>query len=223
MRRNWRHFLGITFPASVLFWLLYEYLNVAFPQWRYSGYLEGRAVQWAFGFVSFATVIPIIVEIWWLFRGPGAVMRRVTGRFSLLFAAVGGLSLLTPIFTEWFWVNQAAWAGPALLLLPYSGLAGFAAVPAGLIAGAVWELLNYWSLTKWQYTIHPDWPKLFEMPLLGYLGFIPFAFSTLAVYAVLQRVRPQTTTILALWVLAAAAMYVLTIIYVERGFWAPLG
>ena len=221
MRRDWRFFLGITIPASVLFWLMYEYLNVAFPQWGYRGELEGRLVQTAFGFASFATVIPILVELYWLFGGPDPKMWRAGARFQKGFVAVGGLFLLAPVLTDWFWVNQAAWVGPAILLLPFAGLAGRATIPAALASGFLWELLNYWSTTKWHYTIHPEWPKLFEMPLAGYLGFVPFAFSTLAVSVVLQRLKPRAATVLALWIAAAAAMYGLTILYAQGGFWTP--
>jgi hypothetical protein len=222
MRRDWRHFAGITAPASVLFWLTYEYLNLAFPQWDYTGYLEGRFLESAIGVLSFATVIPIMVELHWLFAGPEPQLRPVRVPRELLFVAAGALALALPVLTNWFWINQAAWAGPALLFLPYAGLAGLAAVPTALVAGFGWELLNYWSLTKWHYTIHPDWPRLFEMPLLGYLGFVPFAFSTLALYVLLLRVRPRAPTVAALWVAAAAAMLVLTVVWAERGFYTPL-
>jgi hypothetical protein len=60
------------------------------------------------------------------------------------------------------------------------------------------------------------------MPLLGYLGFVPFAFSTLALYVLLLRVRPRAPTVAALWVAAAAAMLVLTVVWAERGFYTPL-
>ena len=223
MRRDARHFAGVTIPASVLLWLMYEYLNVAFPQWRYRGYLEGRLVQSAFGFVSFATVIPIMVEFYWLFTGPDPAMRGPWQRHRAALVTVGTLALLAPVATDWFWVNQAAWLGPALLLAPFVGAAGLAAAPAALLGGFVWELANYWSWTKWEYTIHPDWPRLFEMPLLGYLGFIPFTFSALAVHAVLLRVKPAPRVAAALWACAAAAMFGLTLIYEARGFWIPAG
>lgn len=223
MRADPRHFAGVTVPASVLLWLLYEYLNVAFPQWRYRGYLEGRLVQSAFGFVSFATVIPIMEELHWLFAGPHPKMRNLWARHRVGLVIAGMLALLAPVATDWFWVNQAAWLGPALLLAPFVGLAGVAAAPAALLAGFIWELLNYWSWTKWEYTIHPEWPRLFEMPLLGYLGFIPFAYSALAVSAVLQRLKPRLGLVAALWICAAAAMFGLTLIYQARGFWVPAG
>jgi hypothetical protein len=209
MRRDWRHFLGIVVPASVLYWLVYEYLNIAFPQWRYTGSLNGRIVQAAFGVASFATVIPIMIELYWLFGGRDPAFRRIGASGRGWLVAFGLVSLAAPLLTGRFWINQAAWVGPALLLLPYVGLAAAAAVPAALAAGFGWELVNYWSLTKWQYTIHPEWRRLFEMPLAGYAGFVPFAFSTLAVYRWLQQLRARPPVAAALWIAAAAATYVL--------------
>jgi hypothetical protein len=46
---------------------------------------------------------------------------------------------------------------------------------------------NYWSFPKWIYLIpYVDRPKLFEMPLLGYGGYLPFA---LEVYAAIQALN----------------------------------
>jgi hypothetical protein len=36
-----------------------------------------------------------------------------------------------------------------------------------------------------------DRPKLFEMPLPGYLGYLPFALECAAALAVLDRLRPR--------------------------------
>ena len=61
--------------------------------------------------------------------------------------------------------------------------AGNALLAAGLICGFLWEFWNYWALTKWTYTV-PYFGdiKLFEMPVLGYLGFPPFAIECWAMY-----------------------------------------
>ena len=45
---------------------------------------------------------------------------------------------------------------------------------ATLSNGIVWELWNYYSSPKWLYTIpYVGFLKVFEMPILGYLGY-PF-------------------------------------------------
>jgi hypothetical protein len=58
-----------------------------------------------------------------------------------------------------------------------------ALVGSGLVCGVLWEFWNYWALTKWTYTVpYPPDVKLFEMPVLGYLGFLPFALECFAMY-----------------------------------------
>ena len=49
---------------------------------------------------------------------------------------------------------------------------------AGIICGLLWEFWNYWATTKWIYTVPGALgagPKYFEMPIIGFLGFLPFA------------------------------------------------
>jgi hypothetical protein len=43
-----------------------------------------------------------------------------------------------------------------------------------LFTGVWWELWNYYSLPKWTYTVqYVGFWKVFEMPIVGYLGY-PF-------------------------------------------------
>ena len=55
-----------------------------------------------------------------------------------------------------------------------------------MLAGLVWELLNFWARCKWIYTVpFFDRLKLFEMPLLGFLGFPPLALAAFATWSLL--------------------------------------
>jgi hypothetical protein len=46
---------------------------------------------------------------------------------------------------------------------------------AGLACGFFWELWSYGSLAQWHYSIpHVQRFHLFEMPVLGYAGYLPF-------------------------------------------------
>jgi hypothetical protein len=66
----------------------------------------------------------------------------------------------------------------------------FIAIPASaLICGFFWEMWNYLALPKWFYTIpFVNAPPallpahLFEMPLVGYTGYLPFALELFAMY-----------------------------------------
>ncbi|HEV2892175.1 MAG TPA: mechanosensitive ion channel protein MscS, partial [Actinomycetota bacterium] len=55
-------------------------------------------------------------------------------------------------------------AGPVLLL-----------AVAGLGTGILWELWNWGALPYWAYRIpYVGFLPVFEMPILGYLGYLPF-------------------------------------------------
>jgi hypothetical protein len=59
----------------------------------------------------------------------------------------------------------------------------------GLLCGVVWEFWNYWAGAKWSYSIpfFNKW-KIFEMPVLGFLGFLPFALECWVLYHLLRAI-----------------------------------
>ena len=87
-----------------------------------------------------------------------------------------------------------AWTSVVLLLEPLCCLLGrrslltdlergdwrmLASLWAGvLLCGLCWEAWNYWSYPKWIYHVPGvGFAKVFEMPLLGYLGYLPFSLE----------------------------------------------
>lgn len=90
------------------------------------------------------------------------------------------------------------WVSPLMIILSIQGLTGRPAllhplmngdlrpvvVPAiaALICGFFWELWNSLSLARWSYTIpYVQRFHLFEMPVLGYGGYLPFGLECLLV------------------------------------------
>lgn len=90
------------------------------------------------------------------------------------------------------------WVGPLLLVVSLQVLVGrptllspltrgdwrgvWVPALAALICGVFWELWNWKSLAHWEYAIpfvHRF--QLFEMPLLGYAGYLPFGLECIAV------------------------------------------
>ena len=62
--------------------------------------------------------------------------------------------------------------------------------PAGMICGFLWEFWNYWSITKWVYTVpFFEEVKIFEMPAPGYIGFALFGLGTIAFVNLLEESR----------------------------------
>jgi hypothetical protein len=59
---------------------------------------------------------------------------------------------------------------------------------AGFICGGLWEFWNFWARAKWIYTVPiVGNVKIFEMPVLGYFGFPPFALECFAMYVFARR------------------------------------
>jgi hypothetical protein len=127
-------------------------------------------------------------------------------RWALSLSIVSGaFAVVLPLAVVSPWLVPLVWVGWALLLEPinyHRGAASWlrglergdashvaALLASGLVCGALWEFWNYWAITKWTYTV-PYLPRvrLFEMPVLGYLGFPPFALESYAMYNFLRSV-----------------------------------
>lgn len=201
MKSIW--FWAMLVPASVLYWLFFEYLNVFFPQWVYAGEPDNSFLRMLLAVSSYGTVIPIVVETMWLGHGPirlpQGLKERERGIWAPISVLIGLQFALLPVVSQNFWLNQLMWLSPLFLVLPFIVPPGekterirlphflYAGAIAGLVSGVLWEFFNYRAGAKWTYLIFPDMFRLFEMPVLGYLGFIPFAWSTLAIYLWLRR------------------------------------
>jgi len=54
---------------------------------------------------------------------------------------------------------------------------------SGYLCGIVWEFFNYWAAAKWVYHVpYLSQIKIFEMPVLGFLGFGPFGILFVEMY-----------------------------------------
>ena len=57
-----------------------------------------------------------------------------------------------------------------------------------MICGFFWEMWNYYSYPKWIYHIpFVGYFRIFEMPLAGYLGYLPFSMELFALYYFIAR------------------------------------
>jgi hypothetical protein len=117
--------------------------------------------------------------------------------------AVGAVASIIPFFVINLWLVPLVWLGLLLLLDPLNALRGWPSVTAdlfrrrfrrplalaaaGILCGLLWEFWNYWAVSRWTYTVpYLGEVKLFEMPVLGYLGYPPFAAECWAVYVFLR-------------------------------------
>ncbi|MGD2177130.1 MAG: hypothetical protein PVG71_04840 [Anaerolineae bacterium] len=200
---------------SVGCWLLFEAYNIRLQNWIYVNVPENPIERnWAYLW-SFATIMPGIFETADVLQGLGLARNsHVTpGCFSPALLAgifVVGLACVTippllPVAIARY-AFGFVWLGFILLLEPInmqlgvdSPLAQWRAgdpgsalrlLAAGLVCGFLWEFWNYWASSGWRYSL--PWPLdfglyYFRMPVLGLLGFPPFAWESWAMFQFLKR------------------------------------
>lgn len=196
------------FIISALFWYLFDFANFILGNWTYSG-LEGLGSSLLsrslFGTISFATVLPALFETTELIRSIHLFDRkklkkkhRITKWFlhSMIIFGIACffLSMLLPkLAFPLIWLSFYFILDPINYLHKQPSIIEHIrdrklAVPlslllAGIIIGFFWEFWNYWAVPKWTYNIpYVGFFKVFEMPILGYLGYFPFAFELYSMY-----------------------------------------
>ncbi len=155
-------------------------------------------------YLSFATVIPalfetaeLILTLHWFDHISFKHKHTITKNLLFILLILGLLSLLLPLMYPAFffplvWVCFFFFLDPINYLNKQPSIIQHLKdrhlkIPltfafASLICGFFWEFWNYWALRKWTYTIpYFNWLKIFEMPLLGYLGYLGFGLETYAI------------------------------------------
>ena len=170
-----------------------------------------------------------MVESWWLVAGRQCAPARLLALFRhrrWSFIGAAGVVAVIPFVNHVFWFNQGIWLIPALVLLPFVRAEPCpgthftrALIVSALLAGVAWEAFNYPARTHWEYLILAGVPHLFYMPLAGYLGFIPFALSMMAVHQWTRAMRASVWLGALLYVTAIAGLYWLTVLYIDQGIW----
>lgn len=194
---------------SIPFWYLYELYNLALQNWYYVFVPRVEAWRLAMSFLAFATVLPACLFHEELVRARGWFARarlpplRVTAGLEAALVAAGAASMVLPLVLprETFWlvwgvtlflpdVVSRRLGAPSLLADLEAGRPSRAMrlLAGGLIAGGAWEGLNYWARCKWIYTVPGlEESKLFEMPLLGFLGFPVLALGAFSSWSLLTH------------------------------------
>ena len=192
---------------SAAAWFFFELVNLRIQNWYYIFVPASTVSRMVHTFIAFATVFPGIFWIEHLLSlrglcrhagGPPLSMSpaRLT-RLQLYGLVCLALPLLYPrYFFPLVWVSTLLIVAPSnyrrgvdgLLCQLEKGEYGplLRMLLAGLVAGFFWEFLNFWARAKWIYTV-PFFEelKLFEMPVLGFLGFPPFAVECACLYRLL--------------------------------------
>jgi hypothetical protein len=188
---------------SVTVWLIFEAFNLYLLNWRYIG-IEPRVwVRWPGYALAFATVLPVIILTAQVLKSRGFFLRfsgrpRNLNAWQPVFLIAGSASLALP-FVVPHYAFPLIWLSFIFLLDPFNDLLSgdsltrrwlrgerqehLCLLTAGLLCGLWWELWNYPAASKWIYTLPVlNFGKIFEMPVLGYLGFPVFALECAVMY-----------------------------------------
>jgi hypothetical protein len=200
-------------PWSVVIWLVFEGFNLILKNWSYVGVPKSIWIRWPGYAVAFGTVLPAILETSELLAALGFFKKTrlkplpVRASWFRPLIISGTLGLLLPLILPLFFF-PLVWLGFIFLLEPFNYQTGrdsllkdleagepgrlFQWLCAGMICGLLWEFWNFWAEAKWIYTV--PWVgeiKLFEMPVLGFFGFPPFALECFVLIHFLRLLDPQ--------------------------------
>ncbi len=203
---------ALLFVYSAPAWWLFEVLNWRTQNWQYLGRDEfGDGTYFVLASIAFSTVMPAVFgtaegvrSLSWVRRLSRGPRLSPTPRVRWIMLAIGfamlALLLVWPTyFYPFLWgsaffitepVNQ--WLGKRSLLnftrhgdwRPVISLA-----LGALVCGFFWELWNAYAYPKWVYDAPGvNFWHVFEMPLAGFIGYLPFG---LELYALVHLLAPE--------------------------------
>ncbi|MBA4421595.1 MAG: hypothetical protein C0390_00685 [Syntrophus sp. (in: bacteria)] len=205
LTRNPAAYAGL-FLVSAPAWWLFELINLRTQNWIYLGEEAFTTLEYAvLSTVSFSTVMPAVFGTAEL-AGTCGRLRRIHSGPAIaptpallrgMFAAGCVMLLLLLLWPDLFfplvWIAVYCLIEPLNVKMENRSLFGDLArgdwtpvisLGAGcLICGFFWEMWNFLSYPKWVYRIpYAAWFHVFEMPLPGYLGYLPFSLELFALY-----------------------------------------
>ncbi len=196
----------LLFILSAPIWWIFEGLNEFVQNWHY---MTGRPYSpeeyFLIATIDFSTVVPAVFETTQLLLGFDFIARLrarrrlpLSRRLDWVLMALGAVALLALILLPhiafpltWLWIVLIA--DPLNDLRGRPSLVGqigrgdwrmlVALAMATTICGFFWEMWNFFAMPKWYYTVPwVGFAKVFEMPILGYMGYWPFGWELYALY-----------------------------------------
>lgn len=203
-RSGWR--VVWLFLLSVPLWWIFELLNRLVGNWVYHQARDyPRVVGFLLSSLAFSTVMPAVLttaelvrsfRLGWLRSLPAMPMTR--GWLIGYHLAGWLMALATALWPDYAF--PLVWLALIFIVDPLDTALGARSVGrylarrdwsivlnlalGALICGFFWEMWNVRALPKWTYDIsHVGWLHVFEMPILGYGGYLPFGLEVYAFYA----------------------------------------
>jgi hypothetical protein len=194
------------FLISAPSWWLFELINLRTQNWHYIGEQYFSDIEYfLLSSLSFSTVMPAVFGTAELAGTFKCISKLKRGRkFSLTMSAasalfVAGWAMLAAMLIWPRYFFPFVWLSVYFILDPLNVRLGnrsllqdlssgdwrslFSLFSGCLICGFFWEMWNFYSFPKWIYQVpFVDFLHIFEMPVLGYLGYLPFSMELFALY-----------------------------------------
>ena len=205
LTRSWRKYV-LLFIMSIPVWWIFEGLNLRTENWHYLGREYFTDLEYfLYASLCFSTVIPavfgsaeLVASFSWiksLKTGP-KIPSSKNGLTVLFVIGIASFVLLfawPKYFYVFLWLSVFFILDTINHLIGHRSLVSYTdkkdwrplvSLALGcLVCGFFWEMWNYYAYPKWIYhTPGVEFLYVFEMPILGYLGYIPFSFELFAFY-----------------------------------------
>ena len=198
----------VMFIVASPYWWAFEGINQITQNWVYVTPTEedsGGLVGVIEASLSYSTVIPAVFEVSELIGSFGFIKRfarlpsLVLSRPQIILAGVFGLGSLVTMLIWPTYLFPMTWLCLFFIFDPINNLTGRPSIIAqvkngdyrtvvafalgALVCGFFWEMWNKDASVSWEYSIgYLDFARIFQMPLLGYGGYLPFGLETYAVF-----------------------------------------
>ena len=194
----------LLYIISIPVWWIFESFNLVTKNWSYSGVENFTDLEYfLLASLNFSTVIPAVfgtaelvstINIRKRIRKNFGISRYIGVGFAFLGLVLFAFIILRPkIFYPFIWVVLYLLFESVNMdlgnrtLLYHTRRASWRPIISltfgALICGFFWEMWNYYSYPKWTYNLpYVNFLYIFEMPILGYLGYPFFAFELFAIY-----------------------------------------
>jgi hypothetical protein len=206
-------FFLVLFPLSAAFWWFFEYLNRFVQNWSYTGVHYSSWEYFCYASLSFSTVLPAVLGTREWMAGASRIRQGIADfppfRFPYPRMLAGAALLISGASLAGIgvWPNylfSLLWLSPLIVIVSIQALTGeytiLSGIPNGdwvpiitsaaaaLFCGGFWEMWNYYSLARWEYSVpFVHGFQIFEMPILGYAGYLPFGLECAVVGAFLEQ------------------------------------
>lgn len=204
----------LLFLVSAAFWWFFEYLNRFVQNWYYVEARDLTKIEYfLLATLPFSTVLPAVLSTSELLKSIPRVGNGLNDFIRIRVKKPQTLASITLVVSSLglagigVWPNflfPLLWLAPLLIITSIQALREqdtiFSYIKDGnwtrlyrlglaaLICGFFWEMWNFFSLSKWVYEVpFVSRFRLFEMPILGYVGYLPFGLECAVIGGILSN------------------------------------